>query len=236
MKPFLEENGFKENDNVFSNEKKAFTVKYDEEKQMYKLSVADVDSESGSIGEYTEINSWLFDDSQNAKDAASVGIDFTSSLRKKLGIKTVRKVNSNIELPTISKGDSINITAFTKKMLDIFPVLKDEYKEHVAKYGNFLYLNFFGEHLVPLLSNLFENGTKKQIKKLYDVLGDFYVKGDRDTINTIVALLCAASYKKDTAITAIREMLAENSHFLSSYDNFIPVFAKNKKLLEALVK
>ncbi len=236
MKPFLDENGFKENENGFLNDKKAFYVEYNEEKQTYNLFIADVNAEDNSIGEYSNVNSWLFDDSQNAKDAVSVGIDFTATLRKELGIKIKRKIDGDIALPTASKGDSQNINGFAKKMLDVFPVLKDEYKAHISKYGNFLYLNFFGEHLVPLLSDLFENGNKKQIKKLYDVLGDFYVKGDRDTVNTIVALLCAASYKKDNVSNSIKEMLNEDSHFLSSYNNFVPVFEKNKKLIEALIK
>ena len=50
----------------------------------------------------------------------------------------------------------MDIAGFTKKMLDVFPTLKDEYKAHITKYGNFLYLNFFGEYLVPVLKNLFE--------------------------------------------------------------------------------
>lgn len=236
MLPFIEENGFSAYENGYINDAKSFNVVYDEEKQMYKLNVADIDSETKEIGEYKEINSWLFDDTQNAKDAASVGIDFTNSLRKELGLKITRKANNQVELPTASKGDNQNISGFAKKMLDVFPVLKDEYKSHISVYGNFLYLNFFGEHLVPLLVNLFENGTKKQIKKLYDVLGDFYVKGDKDTVNTIVALLCAAAYKNENADNAIKEMLSEDSHFLSAYNNFTPVFAKNKKILNALIK
>ena len=36
--------------------------------------------------------------------------------------------------------------------------LKDDYKEHIATYGNFLYINFFGEKLVPQLKNLFSTG------------------------------------------------------------------------------
>ncbi len=237
MQPFLDEHNFKTNDDGFANEKKAFKVIYDEQRQMYILSVADIDEETKEAGEYKEVNSWLFDDSQNAKDAASVGIDFTTTLKKELGIKAVRKVNGNaVDLPTASKGDSMNISGFTKKMLDVFPALKDEYKNHIVKYGSFLYLNFFGEHLVPLFTNLFETGTKKQIKKLYDVLGDAYVKGDKATVNAIIAVLCAAGYNNQKATDNIREMLSEDSHFLSSFNNFIPVFAKNKKLLKALIK
>lgn len=236
MQPFLDENGFKKTQDGFSNEKKAFTVKYNEDKQMYVLSVADI--EDGKAGEYREISSWLFDDTQTAKDAISVGMDFTASLRKELGIKSARRsLNSNaIDMPTASKGDSMDIGGFTKKMLDVFPPLRDKYKEHIAVYGNFLYINFFGENLVPLLVNLFENGTKKQIKKFYDVLEDAYVKGNRDTVNICVALLCAAAKDNEKCTAAIKEMLAENQHFLNSFNNFIPVFAKNKKLLAALIK
>ena len=235
MQPFMDEQGFKPMDNGFCNDKKAFNVAYDEARQMYISSVADI-AEDGAVGEFKELNSWLFDDSQNAKDAVSVGIDFTGTLRKELGIKSVRKVDNNIDLPSASKGDSMDINGFAKKMLDVFPSLKDDYKAHIAEYGNFLYLNFFGKHLVPEFKNLFENGTKKQIKKLYDVLDDAYVKGDRDTVNVVVAVLCAAAYNSEKATTAIREMLAEDTHFLSSFNTFIPVFAKNKKLLNALIK
>ena len=97
-------------------------------------------------------------------------------------------------------------------------------------------MNFFGEHLVPRLVRLFEEGTKKQIKKFYDVAEDVYLKGDRDTVNTLVAVLVAAAYKNEKVTSAIKEMLCDNKHFLSSFENFVPFFAKNKKLLNALVK
>ena len=236
MQGFIDENGFKKTDNGFANEKKAFTVKYNDEKQMYVLSVADV--EEGKAGEYRDINSWLFDDSQNAKDAGSVGIDFVSSLRKELGIKAVRRSSAlnAIDMPSASKGDVIEIAGFTKKILDVFPTLKDLYKEHVSVYGNFLYMNFFGEHLIPILKKLFETGTKKQIKKFYEVLENAYIKGNKDTVNVCVAILCATAKDSPDATANIREMLAENQHFLASFDNFLPVFSKNKKLSSTLIK
>ena len=234
LEPFFAENGITEKDGVFVSENKAISVNYNEQRQMYTLSVADITD--GNIGEYKEINSWLFDDSQNAKDAASVGIDFANSLRKEFGIKHTRLANANVELPTAVKGDVMNISGFAKKMLDIFPALKDEYKNHIAVYGNFLYLNFFGEFLVPRLVRLFEEGTKKQIKKFYDVAEDAYVKGDKDTVNTLICVLAAAAYKNEKATNAIKEMLSENAHFLNSFENFVPAFSKNKKLLSALIK
>ncbi len=231
MEPLLSEQGFKAGENgEFSNDTKKVLVAYDEEKQMYRFSIADID------GDYKEVSAWLFDDSQNAKDAASVGIDFAATLRKELGITAKRVGNNNIELPSASKSGNMTVTGFAKKMLDVYPTMKEEYKEHIAVYGNFLYINFFGESLVPNLKNTFENGSKKQIKKLYDVFEDAYLKGDKDTVNILVAVLCAAAYKNENITAAIREMLEVDKHFLASFDNLLPIIHKNKKLANALIK
>ena len=231
MEPLLSEQGFKAGENgEFSNDTKKVLVAYDEEKQMYRFSIADID------GDYKEVSAWLFDDSQNAKDASSVGIDFAATLRKELGIIAKRVGNNNIELPSASKSGNMTVTGFAKKMLDVYPTMKEEYKEHIAVYGNFLYINFFGESLVPNLKNTFENGSKKQIKKLYDVFEDAYLKGDKDTVNILVAVLCAAAYKNENITAAIREMLEVDKHFLASFDNILPIFHKNKKLANALIK
>ena len=234
MQPFFDENGIKAKDGIFVSETKAIDVKYDENRQMYLLLVADI--EEGNIGEFAEVNAWLFDDSQNARDAESVGIDFVNSLRKIFGVKVRRNANGIVELPTASKNGNIDIAAFTKKVLDVFPALKDEYKNHVSLYGNFLYLNFFGEHLTPRLIRLFEEGTKKQIKKFYDILENAYMKGDKDTVNATVIVLAAAAHNNQKVDAQIKEMLAENSHFLNSYKNFVPFFEKNNKLQNTFVK
>lgn len=235
MQDIIKEAGLKIDGNILKNDAKSVKIEHNEDTQMYTIAVADVNGEE--VGEYKQISAWLFDDSQTVKDAAAVGIDFADALRKEFGIAAQKRtVNSLVDLPTTQKGGDMNINALAKKMLDIFPALKDEYKAHVAHYGNFLYLNFFGEHLVPRIVRLFEEGTTKQIKKFYNTIVDFYVQGDNDTINTVIALLAASAYKNETVTAKIREMLSVNSHFLNSFNMFIPYFAKNKKLLSALIK
>lgn len=236
MQPFLDENSFKAcQDGSFANDKKSVIISYDEARQMYVLNVADI--EEGKIGEYVEVNSWLFDDSQTAKDATSVGIDFVNVLRKNLGIKVKRVASAGeIDLPTATKNGGMTVTSFTKKMLDIYPELKEKYKNYVASYGNFLYLNFFGEYLVPQLKNTFSCGTKKQIKKLFEVFEDVYVKGDKEAINAAVAVLCAASYNDEKVYSEVVNAIGDDAHFKSSFESFSLVFGKNKKLIEALIK
>ncbi|MBO5322163.1 MAG: hypothetical protein J6B22_06145 [Clostridia bacterium] len=234
MNGFLTENNFKADGEFFVNDTKKISVKYDDATQSYQLLTATKDDE-GNFGELTIINSWLFDDTQNAKDATSVGIDFVVSLRKELGIKQAR-ATASVELPSANKSGAMTVTGFTKKMLDVFPAIKDDYKEHISIYGNFLYINFFGEYLVPQLKSLFTNGNKKQVKKLYDVFEDAYVKGDRDTVNIMIALLSATAYNDAKCAEAIENMLIDDNHFLQSYKSFSATFKSSKKLFSALVK
>ncbi|MBR3968534.1 MAG: hypothetical protein IKJ93_02980 [Clostridia bacterium] len=236
MEPFFKENGFKETDGVYKNDKKAVAVEYSDERQMYLLKTADI-QEDGSF-ELTEASCWLFDDSQNAKDAVAVGIDFVSTIKSQLGIKQIRANTAlnAIDLPTATKDGSYNITAFTKKMLDVFPALKDEYKAHVAHYGNFLYLNFFGEKLVPLIKAVLLENNKKNVKKLFDVFQNAYLQGDRDTVNVIVAVVAAACVKDDAVKANAVAALGDNKHFIDSVTEFIPIVSSNKKLSASLLK
>ena len=237
MQPFFEEQGFKSSaDGVFANERCAVKIEYDETKQMYFLKTAEITD--GNFGEFADSSSWLFDDSQNAKDAASVGIDFTETLRGILGIKVKRTGNnaSAVDLPTAKKGAALDISGFTKRVLDVFPQFKDKYKEHIAKYGNFLYMDFFADTLIPQMKEILKAGNKKQIKKLFELLEDGYLKGDRETVNLVVAVTAAAVCDDAALKAAADSMLEGDTHMRSSVQNLIPVIAKKGKLRNALIK
>ena len=66
--------------NILKNESKSVKIEYIDEKQLYTISIADINGDE--VGEYKQLSAWLFDDTQTAKDAAAIGIDFTAALRK----------------------------------------------------------------------------------------------------------------------------------------------------------
>lgn len=233
MQPFLDEQGLKATDGGFANDTKSVVIEYNEARQMYVLKCADI--ENGAVGEYNTVSEFLFDDSQTEKDAVAVGIDFVESLRTSLGVKAKRAAAS-VELPSAQKGDSLTVSGFTKRVLDVYTIYKEAYKAHVAYRGTFLYMEFFAESLVPQIKTVLASNEKKQIKKLFELLNDGYLHGDKETVNIVVASLAAAVYNDDTLKANALAMLEDNAHFKSSVENFIPAFAKNKKLLAALVK
>lgn len=234
MQNFLDENGFKPlDDGSFEGEKGKIKVEYDDERQLYILSTA-LKTEEG-VQEMKESSVWLFDDTQGEKDANAVGISFTEDLRKIFDVKKIAAVGREIELPSAKKGEG-NVSAFAKKVLDVFPQYKDAYKEHMAVYGNFLYIEFFSNTLVEQINEVLMSNNKKQIKKVYDLLENAFITGDAETSNLIVAIVSAVALKSEESKAAVLEFLEPNKHFKDSVNAFIPHLKTNKKLNKAFMK
>lgn len=229
MAPLFEEQGFSRLESgEYKNDKCRVLIEYDDARQMYTMKKAD------EGGDYAEISAWLFDDSQNEKDAASVGIDFSETLREKLGVKKNTRT-AVIDMPTANK-DGADIATFAKKVLDVYPQFKDTYRDHIAKYGNFLYLNFFGETLVPQLRDVLRTGDKRAIKKIFSVFESTYVTGDKDTVNAMLAVIAAAVCDDSAAAEHLAATLQENNHMLQAVTSLVPRVKGSKKLSAALLK
>ena len=230
MSPFFEENEYKKTgENEYANGKFKVKVDYSDERQMYLLYLAAADAE------YAETSAWLFDDSQTESDASSVGIDFTETLLEKTGTKKNSRVAAMIDMP-VAKKDGADIATFAKKILDVYPQFKDAYRAHVSKYGNFLYLNFFGETLVPQLNTVFSSGDRKAIKKIVPVFESTYIAGDKETVNAMLACIAAAVCEDETAKSNLAEALKENTHMYRAATELAEKLKTNKKLREALIK
>lgn len=237
MQPLLDGQKFIADGNVYKNETKTVKVCFDEESKLFSLWVADVTD--GEMGEFSVLSSWLFEDDQTAKDAAAVGVDFADTLRSHMGLKkTTRDLSANIALPTFEKGDAVTVTTLTQKLLAIFPEYKDTYKASVAKYGKFLYQDFFMTNFVPSIKVLLSGkaANKKPIKKLFDMLSELYVEGDGETVDQIIAIIAAAIYDNDEYIAIFKEYTEGNEHLQKSVEELLVFIKNNKKLRAALIR
>lgn len=228
---FFEENGFKEQDGVYSNGAKAMKIEYDEAKSVYMLLVADVNE--GEIGAYSTASSYLFTDEHTRKDAVSVGIDFLETARKAIGAKAMRKSAGETELPT-ANSPTVTVSTLTAKLLAIYPELKDIYKEETAAKGKFLYLDFYTSYFVPEIKKTLDEGGKKNVKKLLDMMCELFVTGDRTVSTLIVAVLAAAIGKDENRFKTATERMEDCPHLITAVNNEILVLARNKKFRKAM--
>lgn len=231
MSAFLNENGFKEENGVYLNEKYALKIEYDETRQVYNLSIA-AKGENG-IGEYTNISAYLFDESQTKADAISVGIDFVDSAQKAMGIKAGYRGGAAIDLPT-AQGENVTVSTLTAKLLANYPELKEVYKAEVDEKGKYLYLDFSARYFIPEIRKTLDEKNKKAVKKLIDMLCEMFVAGDRATTDLVIALLAGAIGKDAERFKTATEKMEECPHLITAVNNGVAVLVKNKKFAKAL--
>ena len=237
MQVLLDGQKFVKDGDIYKNDSRAVKVYYDGEKQTFNLGIAEVTD--GEVGEFSVANSWLFEENQTAKDAAAVGTDFADTLRTTLGIKkSVRNSSSDIALPTADKGDEITVLSLTQKLLAIFPQYKEVYKQDVARYGKYLYIDFISRNFIPEIKRLVAGGAanRRQLKKIFDMLDEMYVKGDSATSDMVVMIIAACSYENTEAYEAVKGYIESDKHLVTSVDGVLKEFKGNRKLREALIK
>ena len=233
MQVLLDGQKFIKDGDIYKNEQKAVKIEYNEQAKQFVLLVADVID--GEVAEFSTASSWLFDETQTERDAAAVGVDFADTLRIQLGVKKER-TTASVDLPVADKSDTATVSALTQKLLATFPQFKEAYKASVQKYNKFLYLDFFTENFVPAIKQLMETGTKKQNKKLFDMLSDMYNTGNGETTDAVVAIICAAIYGDEKRLQIFAEHTADNKHMATAVREFLKILSNNKKLQSILLK
>lgn len=245
MSAFMNEHGFsdKEQDTgIYKGESKIYKVAYDSENKKFSISSALLDVD-GDAMEYSLLSSWFFDeDDHGANDTKCIAEDFISTVANDNGIKIVTTAEGNpseVALPEkAEQGTDPGIEAFTQKFLAMFPQYKDSYKALVAKYGEFLYVEFFKTYAVEKMCELMENesGNKKALTKYWHMLGDMHYEGEQIVGDIICAVIIAGSFgncpEKFTA--AAEKYLADYPFLKTSGAAAITNYKTDKKLRNVL--
>ena len=231
MQDFFKENGIVPGEGgVFVGKGKKIRISYRADRKVYECAIADENSDS-----YKIVSTYLFDETQTERDAESVAIDFVDTLQKELGL-TARREAAQVELPDAGRGEKIGFAGLTQKLLAIFPDYKDAYKEHVARYGKLLFIQFAKETFIPAMREVLASGNQKKAKKLFDALGDLLVNCDSEVAPVIVALAAASTYQIENANAVFKEASAECPALYSQALAFQRQLAHNKKLQQTLLK
>lgn len=231
MQTTIEKGGFKKvEDGYFKNDKLAFKINHNEEKKLLVLEAAAVD-EQGNAGDFQTESSWLFEEAENTRDAASAGMDFNDTVKSLIGMRRVRTERSgDVALPDKNSGDAKNVEALCGKMLAIFPQFKDEYKAHVTKYGTFLYIDFFSKTFAVKIGEMLDQNNKKSLKKLFDCLADMYNLGDRASQNAVVGVLLGGAVRgNDARLKTALEYLEEHIYLKTALINLVPKINKDRR-------
>ncbi len=240
LAPVLTENGFATTDitGVFKGEFKTYSVSYDEAKKLFVVSVTTAENDSATV-----LSTWYFDENDHgAKDTACIGEDFLEAVAKDAGIKVVKQSDGSVKeiaLPEkAALGTEPGINAFTQKFLAMFPQYKETYKASVAKYGDFMYVNFYKQYGVEKMQELMANelANKKQLTKYWNMLGDMHYEGELIVADLICSVILAGAFgNQPQNFDAIADKYLADYPFLkASAKASVHDYKNNKKLRKVL--
>lgn len=187
---------------LFTGESNAYMVMYNATKKLVALKVCGMDN-SAPDNQWKSISTWIFDpDKDTSKEINSISNDFTDFLaggKPKLANKSKKK-NSD--------DGNADPKFFCKRMMNIFPELKEDIWAEEDCYDPFRGVTFTEKFIVPKVDALMKSGNKQLIAKLASVLNSQYSAGDLST-RSIITMVVLNSIKPEYEQN-IEELLDED--------------------------
>lgn len=230
IEPVLTAKGMKAVDNedgaYFANDAQAVKVSFDEAKKLFKLNCGAVE-DGKATGEWKVISEWLFPEDYTVNDAVSIGNDFSDSLGEFLGTKKTVSRTSDVSISGDAKS-SMSLEGLLSRFLTIFPQYKEAYQEHVGKYGECLYVDFFEKTAVVCMRELLEQNDKKRLKKFFELLNQYYTLGDKNAAAVVSAVIMKESITDEKLEQTAYKYMEDYKYLKLAYENMKSVSEKVK--------
>lgn len=170
---------------LYTGENVAYSVIYYVDK-MHMVMRSCAMTDEGPDNEWKTMATWMFNpETDTEKEANSIGNDFADAVGTPVNVKRVKQTKKK-------KSDDGNADPvfLAKRLVKLFPELKEEIKAEEESYYPFRGVTFTKEHIVPKVNAMLKMGSKSDISKLMGILSAQYLNGDPDAraIITIVIL------------------------------------------------
>ena len=172
-----------------------------------KVGLFYADSPAGETqkGDYTRLSESLID-TENDDDSAVKYIisDFAETISSKFsnGKKPVaKKLPHSVSKAAVRNGAFYDAASFGSRLTSIYPELRDEFKNNINTYGEFLPEDFFKNHGTPYILAIIKAGDPVKLKKLFNLLNEIYDNGTND-VQSLIAVPILGELKNDETLVA----------------------------------
>lgn len=211
MSESLERNGFSqvpcESENVYAYESEKGTIKIEFSENKLYLFTTDLKFDEADESSFKRIALSLLDEESDAKDLRYISSEFSETLDDKFGTKSVVKRNNYKAPPTVSKaavksgGQSYDAATLASKICQVYPELRNEFKDNASRYGEFLAEEFFTQHANKYIIDTIKRNDPQTMKKLFNILNEMYDDGSND-VQDIIAVTILGELNNDTELLA----------------------------------
>lgn len=177
---------------TFSGEKGTFKLEVSESKIYLKCTAAKTDM--AVENDFSQESVSLFEaGSINDQDIRSMSNEFGENIEK---FYAGGRSNKKTKLPTpvsknAAKSGSVYYDTITlgSRIAQIYPELKDEYKDNIERYGEFLVEDFFINHANEYIIGTIKENNPQKMRKLFNCLNEIYNDGTNEVQGVIVVTI-----------------------------------------------
>lgn len=189
---------------LFTGEKDAYSILYSAEKKQFILQACAAENGEPD-NEWKTLSYWLFDEKTDAeREAMSIANDFIDTA------KPARAVFA--KQPKKKKNDddgNADPVFFAKRLMTVFPELKEEIRYESECYSKFRGVTFTREKIVPKINQLLKTGTQSEIDKLAEIISTQHVNADMDT-RSIISIVILNSIEDEESENKLRKNLSDD--------------------------
>ena len=200
---------------TFKGNKGLYRFTFDKEADI--LSVENAYEDNGEETEFSSISKSLFEldrvderDCRSAANEAAFEIKPLFAEKKKANIESV-KMPKGISRGKAKSGlISYDVNSLANRFGVLYPEFKDDIKQNIVDYGEFLPETFFKEIGTPKVIDVIKNGTEAEQKKLFKMLNEVYEDGTNE-VQDIIGVSILGEMKNAP------EMMAVANKYMSEY-------------------
>lgn len=200
---------------TFKGNKGIYRLSYDTEANVLITEYAYEDD--GNETEYKNVSKSLFElDSVDERDCRSAANETAFEIKPLFAEKKKANVDS-VKMPKgISRGKaksgliSYDVDSLANRFGVLYPEFKEDIKQNIVDYGDFLPETFFKEIGTPKVLDVIKNGDKAEQKKLFKMLNEVYEDGTNE-VQDIIGVSILGEMKNDP------KMMAVANEYMSEY-------------------
>lgn len=186
---------------MFRGEKGRVRIEYESEKiGLFVATADDAETPDDAIGRASL--SLLDLQNYEDRDVKYICDEFAETITNMYSSKREREGGKKLPTPVSkakAKSGALSYDANTlgsRFTQNICPALRDEYKNNIDLYGEFLAEDFFVNHGNKVVLDIIRKNDKIQMRKLFNLLNDIYEDGTNDT-QSLVAVTILGSISSE---------------------------------------
>ncbi len=190
---------------TFGGEKGSYRLVHDNENNILSFECA------YDNGEFNTISRNLLElGNVDEKEARSLSNEVLEELDRLF--KSSKPVNiDKVKMPkAVSRGKaksgaiSYDVDSLANRFAVLFPEMKNEIKQNIADYGEFLPETFFTEHGNARVLDVIKNGSEAEQKKLFKMLGEIYEDGTNE-VQDVIGVTILGEMKNDPEMMEVAD-------------------------------